>query len=373
MKLLHFSDVHLDMGFARTSMPLEVARGCRLRLRKTLLHLLDLAVEKEVNAVTIAGDLFEGDRASRDTIQFLTKGFEQLHPIPIFIAPGNHDYYSPLSPYARATWPDNVTIFNSPSPSPVDLGDGVTLWGIAHSSPAERKNLIENFRVPDDDRTHILLMHGSETGRYVENRAAHAPFHIQDIENAGLTFALLGHYHTTKILELNKPLGVYPGSPQPLAFGEEGGHAAVLLDISAKYLDCKPIQISTQAFITVNFTLPPGEDAHGIAEAIVSAAGKRASEANFLKLHLSGLQGRGTSLDTDYLKGFLLDYFDHVIIVDAMRSAADLEELAREQTVRGAFVRRLQEMLADSQDDAELIHLALKYGLDAFEGEEIAK
>ncbi|MFQ5627310.1 MAG: exonuclease SbcCD subunit D [bacterium] len=373
MKILHFSDLHLDMAFTGSGMPLEIARGCRMRLRKTLHHILDLAVEKKVDVVTVGGDLFEGDRVSRDTIQFLTGCFEQLAPIPVLIAPGNHDYYSPVSPYSRHTWPENVTLFGKPIPESFEFSGEVTFWGIGHHSPSERKNFIENFKVPQDDKLHILLMHGSEIGKYVENRAAHAPFNLRDIEEAGFGFGLLGHYHSARILEIDRPIAVYPGSPQQLGFGDDGERGVAILTVQRDFIECECIDIATQAFISLEFSPKKSTDTHNLAEEIVTTAGKRTAEANFLRLRLSGIQGSGLHIDIDYLKDFLLNYFEHVSIDNAMRSSANIEELSQEPTVRGAFVRQLQQMLSDNREDQELIRQALKYGLHAFEGEDLVK
>lgn len=373
MKVLHFSDLHLDMAFTGSGMPPEVARGCRMRLRKTLHHIMDLAVEQKIELITIGGDLFEGDRVSRDTISFLTGCFEQMAPMPILIAPGNHDYYSPVSPYIRHNWPENVRIFKKPVPEPFEINSHVTFWGIAHNSPSVRKNLIENFKTPQDEKLHILLMHGSEVGKYVENRAAHAPFHLQDVEEAGFGFALLGHYHGARILDTNKPIAVYPGSPQPLGFGDDGEHGVAILSIQPDFIECECLDLTSQAFISLNITPNESTDTHNLAEEIVTTAGKRAAEANFLRLQLSGIQNSDVHIDLEYLKEFLLNYFEYVTIQNSMRSTKDIDELSQEPTVRGAFVRKLQQMLSDSTDDHELIHLALKYGLDAFEGEDLVK
>lgn len=372
MKILHFSDLHLETSFASNTMPRQVASACRMRLQKTLLHILDLAVELEADAITIAGDLFEADRVSRDTAQFLSNCFRQLAPIPILIAPGNHDYYSPISAYARYEWPDNVHIFTEPHFRDFALDDETVVWGIAHTSPSERANLLKDFRVPDSHATHILLMHGSEIGEYIENRAAHAPFQVKDIRAAGFAFGLLGHYHGARILQYGKPIAVYPGSPQPLGFGEEGDHGVAILNMQDDFIECECINTATQSFATMTYTLPEElADSHSLAEDIISKAPARTAEAHFLRLHLSGEQRRDFHVDLDYLSQYLSNYYEYVKIVDYRRSATDLNQLSQEPTVRGAFIRTLQEMMTDEKEDQELIRLALDYGLAAFEGEDI--
>ena len=371
MKILHFSDLHLDSPFASSTMPPKIAQGCRLRLRRTLVKILDLAVEYEVDAVTIGGDLFEGDRVSKDTIQFLLESFAQLAPIPILIAPGNHDYYNPVSPYARYEWPDNVYIFSEYKPRPVTLMNDVLIWGVANTLPNCRDNPLTDFRAHPEGMKHVLLLHGSEMGHFDESRGEYAPFRIQDLERAGIQFALLGHYHAGRIIENNGPVAVYPGSPQPLSFGETGKHTAVLLD----WQDTKPnitmIPLATQAFITLDFKPEPITDTHSLAESIISAISTRATEANFLRVNLIGEEPESLNLQLGLLEAHLSQYFDYVTIHNRMSKAEVKLVQLDEKTVRGRFARRLKHMLEEEPEDPALIEMALKFGLAAFEEENI--
>ncbi len=374
MKILHFSDLHLDVGFSESHLPPKVARECRMRLRQTFLRMIDLAIERQADVVTIGGDLFEHDRVSKDTINFVMENLQHLAPKPVLIAPGNHDYYSPASPYARLKWPGNVFIFRDSAIKPFFVNSDFAVWGMAHCSPSERKNPLEAFTRTEAAKTNILLMHGSEVGNFVENRAAHAPFRLDDIENAGFTFALLGHYHGMRMLDEDEPLAAYPGSPQPLSFGEDGRHGAIFLNIVDQFVECEFIPTATQAFLTVSLS-PSSEatDAHTLAEETLLAAGRRAQDANFLRLQLSGIQQSDAHLDKEYLKEYLLQYFEHVVIVDRMRSQIDVDIISQEQTVRGAFTRELQRVLMDADEDQEIVRMALKYGLDAFEEGKLLK
>jgi DNA repair exonuclease SbcCD nuclease subunit len=44
--------------------------------------------------VLFGGDLYEHERFSPDTGQFLRAMFEGIHPTPVYISPGNHDWPS---------------------------------------------------------------------------------------------------------------------------------------------------------------------------------------------------------------------------------------------------------------------------------------
>ena len=92
MKIVLFSDLHLDSAFSWMSGAPGAARRRRQALRDTLLKIVETTVQVEADALLCGGDLYEGDRFTPDTAAFLKSTFEQLHPIPVFIAPGNHDW-----------------------------------------------------------------------------------------------------------------------------------------------------------------------------------------------------------------------------------------------------------------------------------------
>src|SRR5690606_35999305 len=87
-----------------------------------------------------AGDLFEQDRYTPDSAAFLRRVFADLHPIPVLLAPGNHDWYGPASLYQQVDWTDNVHVFTEPALRPYVLDDGLTMLGAALCSAREHLN-----------------------------------------------------------------------------------------------------------------------------------------------------------------------------------------------------------------------------------------
>ena len=229
MKFLHFADLHLDTPF-RWATP-ELARSRRQALRQTLRRICRLAVDNQVEALTCGGDLYENERFTPDTAAFLRATFAELDPLPVFLAPGNHDWFGPKSLYRRVEWTPNVRVFDAAALTPVPLADGFTLWGAGHEAPANTRGFLDGFRV-DRGGVHVALFHGSEQHGFLlqqdEGKVPHAPFRAEQIPQAGLHHALLGHFHTPT----EGPAHTYPGNPDPLTFGETGQRGAVLLTIA---------------------------------------------------------------------------------------------------------------------------------------------
>ena len=117
MKLLHFVDLHLDTQYAWAEP--RVAARRRQALRDALVSIVQLALDSRVDALVCAGDLYEQDRFTPDTAAFLRTIFERAHPLPIYIAPGNHDWQGPTSLYSVVRWSPNVRVFDSDHLTPV--------------------------------------------------------------------------------------------------------------------------------------------------------------------------------------------------------------------------------------------------------------
>ena len=109
-KIIHAADFHLDSAFG--GLPVEKARERRRESRELVDRLTDLVRTEGAEVVLLAGDLFDGQRVFPETLERLKAALAAMG-CPVFIAPGNHDPYSPHSPYAAPDWPENVHIFRS--------------------------------------------------------------------------------------------------------------------------------------------------------------------------------------------------------------------------------------------------------------------
>ena len=228
MKLLLFADLHLDAPFTWAKPATAALR--RQNRRTTLTRIIDLAEAEQVDAILSGGDLFEHDRIAPDTVEFLRATLGRT-AIPVYLAPGNHDWYSDASPYAVTEWSANVHLFTEDRLTAVTLSDGMTLWGAAHRAPANTDGFFATFR-PDRGGIHLALAHASERGFLAQQgsgKMPHAPFEAAELDAAGITHAFLGHFHAPRDAERY----TYPGNPDPLDFGETGERGAVLAVVGA--------------------------------------------------------------------------------------------------------------------------------------------
>jgi DNA repair protein SbcD/Mre11 len=355
MRFLLVSDVHLDSSFAWAK--LDVARRRRQALRDALAHSIQLAIDQHVDVICCGGDLFEHERVSPDTGQFLRVQFERAHPIPIFIAPGNHDWLGQESLYRRASWSPNVHVFGNRRLAPVSIADGLTLWGGAHFAPAGTPDFLEHFRV-DRAGIHVALFHGSVQGSFYAaepRQQPHAPFRAEEIEAAGLHFALLGHYHAPR----DEQRFTYPGNPEPLNFGESGQRGVVIVTIGDEggvTRDRHSVAVSDVYDLQIDVTGCASKQE--IRDRVAAALEGRGGYARLtvtgelapaVDLHAADFDDLPNSLDSP-----------PIVRLESMTVAYDLGLLAQEPTVRGQFVRDVQASQLEPQERQRVIVTGLR-------------
>jgi DNA repair exonuclease SbcCD nuclease subunit len=336
-KVVLFSDLHLDSAFAWMSGAPEAARRRRQALRDTLLKIIETTVEAKADALLCGGDLYEHDRVTPDTAEFLKSAFERLGSIRVFIAPGNHDWYGPQSLYRTVEWSPNVQVFDHSRLQPVELEDGLTLWGAAHQTPANTPGFLDGFKVKTSG-IHLALFHGSERGWFTEQgegKAQHAPFDAEQIVAAGIHHAFLGHYHGPRDYDRL----TYPGNPDPLSFGEDGSRGAVVATIREDgSIEREHVSVAVTEVhdITVDVTgCGSQQDVRDRAQEAIQAL------RGVVRLTMQGEMAPAIDLRRHDILSLPTERESLAVEMGGLYVGYDLEAIKNEATVRGEFVRQV--------------------------------
>lgn len=341
----------------------SLARRRRQALRGTLARIVDLVLETTPAAVLCGGDLYEHERTSPDTAEFLRAMFERLHPIPVFVVPGNHDWYGPHSLYHQVRWSPNVQVFAEACLQPAPLYDGVTLWGAAHPGPAHTQGFLQDFRV-DRGGLNLALFHGSERGLLCfqeSGKSMHAPFDAGQIEQAGLQHAFLGHYH----LPRDADRYTYPGNPEPLTFGEEGERGVVIATCLPDGTVCRERRrVAVTQVHDREVDVTGSESRQQVLERVAQALRPLSGT---VRITLVGEVRSAVDLRTEDLRREdVAPGLDGLIVRTRIQPQYDLGAITAEQTVRGEFVREV--LAADLPQDERM--RVLITGLRALEGRD---
>lgn len=371
IRIVHTADIHLDACYAGERLPAAFGNRRRQCLRDVLQGILRRAADWPADAVLIAGDVFELDRVSRDTVAFLRAAFEAVAPLPVFIAPGNHDPYVPRSPYRTETWPANVTIFSTPDWHGVQLDQiPLTVHGFAFDGLEISKNPFGSLRVPDDGRVHVALGHGSEMGSLPPGKGAYAPFHAADAAPEGLSYLALGHFHGHKIIEGPFTTTIaYAGTPEGHGFGETGTRCFLEVEMDAGNVHVRPATGNRTVYVTHTVDCSDFTSSQQIIESI-RAYPKPDGLAVVARVTLTGENRPEWRHEIQAIHDALSGHFEFLDLFDATTELEDYALLARDHTSLGAFVARLNAELDDTTalQRRRMLRRAREVGLAAYRG-----
>ncbi len=352
IKIIHGADFHLDSPFS--GLTPERAAQRRGEQRELLDALARLALEKRADLVLLSGDLLDSEHVYRETAQALRSALCSL-PCPVFIAPGNHDFYGPRSVWSALDWPDNVHIFEAPEW--VDL-PGCSLWGRAFTDAHQEACPLEGLSIPDDGKLHIACLHGDVGGT-----GGYGPISVMDIAASGLDYLALGHVHQTSGLQRSgNTFWAYPGCPEGRGFDELGDKGVLYVEAEPGNVTARFIPLAKRRYEIVSV------DITGAADALSAVRSALPNHPENLICRLV-LTGEGPSPDLAALDRALSPAFYGLTLIDRTRLPRSLWERRGEDALTGLFLRTMWDK-CQTQPDDPVCQLAARYGLAALEGGE---
>ena len=255
-RILHTADVHLDSPLRSLALRHPELRDLvQTATRTAFTRIVDTALEKNVAALLIAGDLFDGKERSAATAAFLTGQLERLRAgeIKVFYVKGNHDAENPLT--GQLELPENVHVFESRG-GKIELCENVWIHGVSFAGRHAEESLLPKFSAPVSGAVNIAMLHTSIGG--AEGHDLYAPCSVGDLERAGFDYWALGHIHGRRI-HSKKPWIVMPGMPQGRNIGEPGTKSCQLLTIG-KSIEVEEVPTSVVEFVDVHIKVDDVED-----------------------------------------------------------------------------------------------------------------
>ncbi|HEV1997328.1 MAG TPA: metallophosphoesterase [Candidatus Dormibacteraeota bacterium] len=347
MRLLHLADLHLDRAFG--GLAFTGCDGSRRRalLRQALEWAVDLAAAETAAALVIAGDLFELEHVTADTVAFMTRLLGGLR-CPVLITAGNHDAASAASPYRVASWPPNVTLALESRPTIVDLGEAV-LVGLGYAGKDLSPSVLQRLSPRGaETRPRLLVVHGVDLDAVSgEFKWGGLGLRAADLDQLGFDHALLGHIHAGKSGECMS----WPGSPVPLDPGETSGqHGALWVDIADGRVTTTPVSANLLRFESVTVEVSDIVDSSELTAAVGAAVALReGGKTALVSCHLIGRRPKTLAIDPAALCAQWSAAVLGLNVTDGTVTEIDLGELAREPTARGSAIARL---LRDGSNEA---------------------
>jgi len=394
-RIAQLSDLHLGANLAGGKLALPQAKADRRRSeqRQCLSRFASHVRETRPDVVLMPGDLFDSGEPDVDDLNFAINAVNSMSPAAVFIAPGNHDGYSPSSCYNAQSalyqsrgggpkWGSHVRIFTAQHFETVRAPHRsvVSVTGAAfhRHSPTDRRVLADIPRAAPDG-LQLLMFHGAlEAYPRAGADKAVLPFTASELARTGYAYAAVGHYHRggAIVADTARVLGAYAGAPFAASLSDQGVGTWLDLELFPK----TPLRTEALHWHRVDDrTIHRIEmDVTGLTDTTALAgrldellASQQATSRDLVCLRLTGRLARGIGFRPETV---LADRFFHAAVDDATEPdyAIDFEaplpdEPGLAATSEEVFRWKMRKLYQEAETDEERARIkeAVFYGLDA--------
>ncbi len=355
MKIIHCADIHLDSAM-KTHFDEATAKQRREELMTSFFKMMEWAKEERVQAVLIAGDLYDVRDVSKRTRTAVLDCLSKYPEIRVYYLKGNHDHAG-LNVKDDHEMPDNLHFFDEDWTRYIVQESGrrkVVLYG-AELGKDDHTKLYDDLHVAQED-INIVMLHGQTAKTKKSGRAE--TIALERLKNLGIDYLALGHIH----MHLEEPLDkrgvmVYPGCLEGRGFDECGEHGFMLLDIDTELgkIERKFIPFAKRTLHELAVDVSGCEDANDVGERVQAAWNNACIPAeDMVKLILTGEVKEGCDTDVGLL---VQQYRDKVFYAD---------KIAEEKSLRGSYVRLIRQDDSISEDEKKVL---IRTGILALSGE----
>jgi DNA repair exonuclease SbcCD nuclease subunit len=384
---IHAADLHLDTPFQGVSATDDkVGQALAEATYDAWRAIVDLAIEREVDFVVVAGDVYNAGNPTLRGQFFMREQAQRLGAagIGLYLVTGNHDPLDGTT--AGLTLGENVHLFPGGRAERVQAvsEDGFVcgIYGRSYERRDEPDDFTPGYRREKGDTVAIGVLHAN-VGVNSEY-AAYAPCTLEGLRAASMDYWALGHIHRHEVLS-TAPYAVQAGSPQGLNPKDTGTHGCCVVTIEGggrvtafDQVDLAPISWAQRDVDVAGIeTIEELEELLGRVTDEIRAETKRPTVA---RLALTGRSGIHRALTRP-------DYLTHLTeklredeaprsswvwidrIDDKTKATIDLDALRKSPDVIGDVVRIGDELLGDLKTAEALIEkssAAVRKGMPDF-------
>ncbi len=230
-RFIHTADLHLDSPLVSLALRnADLADQVGVASRSALTKIVDLCLAEAVDALLIAGDLWDGGLSSAKTPRFLKQELLRLGEAGIrcFIIRGNHDAISKVT--RELDPPAGTRVFGPKAKSETFEAGGqlIAVHGVSFAEPVAPGSLLPLYPVAVAGAFNIGMMHSSLNGS--AGHDVYAPCSVADLDAHGYDYWALGHIHR-RSEHRGRATVVMPGIPQGRDVGEAGACSVTLVSV----------------------------------------------------------------------------------------------------------------------------------------------
>lgn len=368
VKILHCSDLHFDTPFRELNS--RISERSKEELLEVFNNIINLTIKENVQVLLIAGDLFDNLMVNKNTLFFIHRVLQKISHVKVFISPGNHDPYNENAFYKMIDWPENVYIFKGKMEQVEVKELNLILWGCGFNNSYVNETLIDSVKV-DKSKINIMVAHGEiENGN---SKNEYNPIYLKDIEASNMDYIALGHRHNySGIQRVGKTSYSYSGCPQGRGFDESGEKGVVLGEVYIGGTSLEFIPICKRKYITRKINISSSNSYEEVIEKIISNCNEYERLENLFKVILVGNIREEFTLNENILNEKIKDKFYYLKIINNTSIDIDLDDIAKDYSIKGKFVAEVIKLLETASDEErEILEMALKLGIQCLSDEGI--
>lgn len=395
LRFLQFSDLHFgNQDYEHQwECPREKVEIIESETREVVERIVKLAKDREVEAVLIPGNLFDARTISLEGIRFLQDCFQSLGETPVFVAPGNEDFYGSsgfynsqfLTEIGMNPWPSNVHIFGEKAASGIIFpgNEHIAITGIPHLGRGLKK--VKPLASPiakDAMRLNILAFHGTWEKNGALDQWATLPFNTEELYSHHFDYAAFGHTHSGEEItdEEGKVRGAASGCPYGRRTDELGEKTIIVGEVERGGIrpeNIERIPVAPRTVREVRIQCRGSDKIQSLGQRIEKALHRGKIEATDLVLIRLEGEGNHELLQKVYEYSVREMYFLAKMDTSAIKTKFDFKRYGQgidsELTTEGLFARRMRELLNNAENPREqrTVEKALEWGLEALTNKRI--
>ena len=356
MKFVHIADMHFDSPFSTLSDKGNLGEKRRIQQREIFKKVIEYIKENDIEYFFISGDLYEHQYIKKSTIEYINNLFKEIENTQIFISPGNHDPYLKNSYYNNFEWNKNVKIYNSQIEK-VEF-ENVDIYGYGFDDFYCSETNLEGTEIENPEKINILIMHGTLDGAKLEDKQYNS-ISQKMLEEKGFDYVALGHIHKNNFSKTGRV--IYPGSTISLGFDELGEHGMVVGEISKFQNKIKFIKLDNVEYVEEKINC---SNINSIEELVETINEIEINENKLYKIILIGKR----NFEINIYNLYKYELNEKIIkIKDKTKPNYDIENISKENTLRGLFVKEIIAEINKKEKDEEIIEKALEIGMEILE------
>lgn len=356
MKFVHIADIHFDIPFTTLKNDKNLDSIRKLEQREAFNKVIQYIKDENIDYLFISGDLYENEYIKQSTIEYINNQFKTISNTKIFISPGNHDPNIKGSFYDKFEFNENVKIFKDNNLEKIE-NDNIIIYGAGFTDFYMNENKLNLEKIEKSEKPQILVIHADLNGVKDNEGMSYNPISENQLDK--LDYVALGHIHKTNF-EKDKKI-IYPGSLISLGFDELGNHGMVVGEIKGKKVNLEYISLDNREFFEQEVFI---DDMFSKEDLIEYISTLYIEKNKMCKIVLKGR--RKFIIDVREIENYI--YNENIIkIKDETKLGYDLEKIAKESTLRGAFVKRLLKEKQQGFYSEDEVNMAIEIGLEAME------